>query len=425
MSDGTLSFSVAPREPPRRNIRLIIDPGGAKEREVVLEFGTHTVGAGKDATVLIDDPHVSRMHAQLIVSPAGVDIEDLGSSNGTWLNGVSVKSARISATTVVSIGRTAVRIEIGEKREPTGRFGDAVAGSDRMKQVFEFLEKLAATDLSVTLIGETGTGKDVLARALHAKSGRSHNAFVVFDCGAVAANLIESELFGHVKGAFTGAIADRKGAFEQASGGTIFLDEIGELPLELQPRLLRALEQRTVRRVGSTKDISVDVRVVAATNRDLESEVRAGKFRQDLYFRLNAAVVQVPPLRERLEDLPALVTAILKEQSRAMELADSAIDVLSSHDWPGNVRELKNAVASAAAFADGPALEARHFTMLNHKRRDPTLDRLPLGGRTLDALERAAIKQTLARLGGNKTQAAQALGIASSTLYEKIKKYGI
>jgi DNA-binding NtrC family response regulator len=244
-------------------------------------------------------------------------------------------------------------------------------------------------------------------------------------CAALPEQLLASELFGHEKGAFTGALERRIGRFEQANGGTIFLDEIGELPLELQPRLLRALEQRTVRRVGSTKDLAVDVRVVAATNRDLESEVRDGKFRQDLYFRLNAAVVQVPPLRERLDDIRPLVANILKDLGKPLELSESAVDVLSAHDWPGNVRELKNAVASAAAFADGPSLEARHFTMLNHKRRDPTLDRLPLGGRTLDALERAAIKQTLSRLGGNKTQAAQALGIASSTLYEKIKKYGI
>jgi DNA-binding NtrC family response regulator len=425
MSDGTLSFATPPRERPRREVRIVVDAGGPKERTVELELGTYTIGAGKDVNILIEDPHASRLHARLVVTPEGVDLEDLGSSNGTWLNGVSVKSARITTSTVVSIGRTAVRVELGEKREDTGRFGDAVGGSERMKTVFTFLEKLATTDLSVTLIGETGTGKDVLARALHQKSARGSAPFVVFDCGAVAANLIESELFGHVKGAFTGAIADRKGAFEQAHGGTIFLDEIGELPLELQPRLLRALEQRTVRRVGSTKDVSVDVRVVAATNRDLESEVRDGKFRQDLYFRLNAAVVQVPPLRERLDDLRPLVQTILKDQGKQLELSDSAVEVLSAHDWPGNVRELKNAVASAAAFADGPSLEARHFTMLNHKRRDPTLDRLPLGGRTLDALERAAIKQTLSRLGGNKTQAAQALGIASSTLYEKIKKYGI
>ncbi len=424
MSDPTLSFSSVPVPPARSATRLVLEPGSERERVFELKPGVTVVGSGKDADIRIEDPHVSRAHVKLVLAAGGIALEDLGSSNGTWVNGVKVKEAHLSVNAVIVLGRTTLRVDLEPERPRVG-FGDAVGSSPRMAEVFADLARLAPTDLSVTLLGETGTGKDVLARALHATSARARAPFVVFDCGAVAANLIESELFGHVKGAFTGAVAERKGAFEQAQGGTIFLDEIGELPLELQPRLLRALEQRTVRRVGGARDVAVDVRVIAATHRDLEAEVQAGKFRQDLFFRLNAAVISVPALRDRLEDLPVLVDAILRQAGSALRIDPGALEVLESHDWPGNVRELKNVIASAVAFADGPVLEARHFTRLTHKRRDASIDRLPLAGRTLDALERAAIKQTLARLGGNKTQAAQALGIAASTLYEKIKKYGI
>src|SRR5207245_7410418 len=202
-------------------------------------------------------------------------------------------------------------------------------------------------DLTVTLIGETGTGKDVVARAMHRESPRAKQAFVVFDCGAVAPNLIESELFGHEKGAFTGAVAERAGAFERAHGGTLFLDEVGELLLELQPKLLRALEHRAVRRVGGSEEIAVDVRIVAATNRNLEADVKAGKFREDLYFRLSVVTLQIPPLRERREDLPLLSRAILAQLGKAdLLVAPETMHVLESYDWPGNVRELRNVLAS-------------------------------------------------------------------------------
>jgi DNA-binding NtrC family response regulator len=422
--EGTLSFNSVAKKRHERRYRLAFESAQGSPRTMPLAHGIYTLGSAKDADVRIEDPHVSRAHLKLTVSPSGVNVEDLGSSNGTWINGVSIRSVMLTTSTGVTVGRTPLRIEIYEDEEPRN-FGDAVGECERMQGVFGHLKKLAPTDLSITLIGETGTGKDVLARAVHASSTRSKAPFVIFDCGAVAPTLIESELFGHVKGAFTGAIAERKGVFEQAHGGTVFLDEIGELPLELQPRLLRALEQRTVRRVGGAKDIAVDVRVIAATNRNLQKEVDAGKFRQDLYFRLNTALVEVPPLRDRLDDIAPMVEAMLREAGKPLAVADSALETLRAHDWPGNVRELKNVITSAAALADGPILEARHFASLHGKRRDQTLERLPLAGRTLDALERAAIKQTLSRLGGNKTQAAAALGIAASTLYEKIKKYGI
>jgi DNA-binding NtrC family response regulator len=297
-----------------------------------------------------------------------------------------------------------------------------------MHRVFDLLGRLSSTDVTVTLVGGTGTGKDVLANAVHAASSRADGPFVVFDCGAIAQNLAESELFGHERGSFTGAITSHTGAFERAHGGTLFLDEIGELPLDLQPRLLRVLESRRVRRVGGSSDRAVDVRVVAATNRDLASEVAAGQFRQDLYFRLAGAVVPVPPLRERIEDVGLLVPRLLEDLGHPDVLVtDETLDALRSHAWPGNVRELKNALACALAFLDGRVLEPRHLRFLAPAGTsdEPTLERLPLGGQTLQRIERAAIKQTLAQVGGNKSHAARALGIAVSTLYEKLKKHGL
>jgi len=295
-------------------------------------------------------------------------------------------------------------------------------GSRAMRQVFELLQPLARADVSVTLIGETGTGKDVLARIIHQQSPRVDSPFVVFDCGAVAANLAESELLGHERGAFTGALAVHEGAFERADGGTLFLDEIGELPLDLQTRLLRVLGNRCVRRVGGTIDRPVDVRIVAATNRDLQTEVDAGRFRRDLYFRLAAAVIQVPALRDRCEDMPTLVARLLEDLGRAeVDVTPAALALLCSRTWPGNVRELKNTLACAVAFLDGQTLEPRHLALLSAPDSKLTLDHLPLGGVRLDAIERVAIQQTLRQTGGNKVSAARLLGIAPSTLYEKLK----
>lgn len=293
-----------------------------------------------------------------------------------------------------------------------------------MQQATSVLERLAQAEVTVTLIGETGTGKDVLARNLHQKSRRVDGPFVVFDCGSVAANLAESELLGHERGAFTGATSAHTGAFERAHTGTLFLDEIGELPLDLQPRLLRVLENRSVRRVGGTVDRLVDVRVVAATNRDLQAEVAAGRFRQDLYFRLAAAVVQVPPLRERTEDIPLLVGRLLEDLGHPeLRVSDEAQRLLQSKEWPGNVRELKNTLACALAFLDTNVLEPRHLTSLRNEEGEAPLSRVSLCGQTLESIEREAIAQTMQRTKGNKAQAAQLLGIAVSTLYEKLKKY--
>jgi DNA-binding NtrC family response regulator len=313
--------------------------------------------------------------------------------------------------------------------EPIRSFGRLAARSAPMLEVFDTLKRFAQTDVTVAFFGETGAGKDVIAHVLHEESARANGPFVVFDCGAVAANLAESELLGHERGAFTGAVSAHPGAFERAHGGTLFLDEIGELPIELQPRLLRALESRKVRRVGGKIERRVDVRVICASNRDLRADTTTGKFREDLFFRLAVAVISVPPLRERLDDLPELVHGLLHDLGRGdLRLADAALSALRAHPWPGNVRELKNVLACAVPFVDQgvAALEAHHLKLLRPANDEESwLNGLPLGGQALERIERVAIRQTMAQADGNKMYAARSLGIAVSTLYEKLKKYGL
>jgi transcriptional regulator with PAS, ATPase and Fis domain len=258
---------------------------------------------------------------------------------------------------------------------------------------------------------------------VHAASPRGKKPFVVFDCAAVAPNLIESELFGHKKGAFTGASDSRDGAFVRATGGTLFLDEIGELSLELQPKLLRALEQRTVKPVGGDNDVPVDVRIIAATHRNLEQAVKDGRIRQDLFFRLSVVSVQVPALRHRLDDMPLLIETILMSLGKPVGLSPESMSILERYDWPGNVRELRNVVETAAAVCDAEQIEPKHLVFFKPRRRDPTVEKLPLAGKSLESIEKAAIQQTLEQCNGNKTRAAKILGISPSTLYEKVKKY--
>ena len=313
---------------------------------------------------------------------------------------------------------------VGGQSAPA-RFGRSVSRAPLMQQVFAALSRLAPMDLTITLVGETGTGKDVLAQAIHERSARAEAPFVVFDCGAVARNLAESELFGYERGSFTGASSAHAGAFERAHGGTLFLDEIGELPLVLQPRLLRALENRAVQRVGGKRYRSVDLRIIAATHRDLPALVAEKSFREDLFFRLTAAVIPVPPLRQRVEDLSLLVPALLSDLGRPeLEVSAETYAVLAAHHWPGNVRELKNALASASAFADATVLEPKHLIFMI-PAEPAKLDELRLGGQTLESLERVAIAQTLAKHGGDEHATAATLGVSLASLCEKLERFGI
>lgn len=333
------------------------------------------IGAAPDNDLVLEDSTVSRYHCVIRVEGDRFLVEDLDSTNGTFVDSVQVRAGFLRSGCSLWLGKTRLRFEAVDEDVPivpskASRFGEVLGAHPTMRTIYAILERVAPTDTTIVLEGETGTGKDVVARSVHQRSSRADGPFVVFDCSAVPRNLVESELFGHERGAFTGALATRRGLFEVAQGGTVFLDELGELPPDLQPRLLRVLEQREVKRVGGARPIKVDVRILAATNRRLEDEVRAGRFREDLYYRLSVVRLALPPLRERLDDVPLLAahfleTARFNRDAQGKKIVDrvgrSALQHLLTHDWPGNVRELVNALERAVRFADGAVIEAVHL----------------------------------------------------------------
>ncbi|HZO16270.1 MAG TPA: sigma 54-interacting transcriptional regulator, partial [Polyangiaceae bacterium] len=318
------------------------------------------VGSGDNAHVMVADEHVSRNHCELRLCPNGVLVRDLRSKNGTFVRGVRIEGAYLAPGEMVQIGDTQISVQV--VGPPTqielsraASFGDALGGTVVMRALFAKLERAAKSDETVLLTGESGTGKELLAHAIHERSPRRGGPFVVFDCSALSDAIFESELFGYVKGAFTGADAPRAGMLEAANGGTVFIDEIGELPLHLQPALLRAVESRHVRRLGSNEWVPFDARIVAATHRDLRQLVAEGSFRHDLYYRLCVVEAQVPSLRERKDDIALLVErflAILNPPRSLDDLPANALDLLKGHDWPGNVRELRNTVARLVLFPE-------------------------------------------------------------------------
>jgi len=305
---------------------------------------------------------------------------------------------------------------------------DVVGSSSAMRRVYDLVARVAPSDASVLIHGETGTGKELIARAIHSKSVRSDGPFVALNCAAVPANLIESELFGHARGAFTDAKSSREGLFVEANGGTIFLDEIGEMPVEVQPKLLRALQERKVRPLGSNAEVPFDARIVAATNRDLEIEVEEKRFREDLYYRINVVKIDLPPLRERGADVLAIAHHLLRRiaQGRNLTLSPQAAERLMSYDWPGNVRELENCMERAVALARFDQITTED---LPEKLRTHRSDRLVVSAEdaselvTLEELERRYIHRVLKMLGGNKSRAAQVLGLDRRTLYRKLDRY--
>jgi transcriptional regulator with GAF, ATPase, and Fis domain len=370
-----------------------------------------------------------------VLTPKGVEVRDLDSTNGTTLGGYRINSAFTTHGAVIGMGETQLAFEETSEsvREPLSRsrnFGPVLGQSDVMRRLFALAERVAATEATVLLEGETGTGKGLFAGAIHGASPRAAQPFVVVDCGALPRSLIESELFGHEKGAFTGAQSTRVGLFESASGGTVFLDEIGELPVDLQPKLLRVLENREVRRIGSAAPHPVDIRVIAATNRDLRRDVNAGAFRSDLWYRLNTFRLVVPPLRERLEDIPMLVASFHSQMVEDAEAAPAPelIAAMQRGSWPGNVRELRSAVERAIIF-DDPGAWSPDFGIESaggdSPDFDPTVTFRAAKLRAVGRWERTYLEELMRRADGNLSRAARAAKMDRGYLRDLLRRHGV
>ena len=341
-----------------REYTLVVEEGPDAGARALVSEGFQ-VGSDASSGLVLKDPAVSRHHVELSPRPDGVRVRDLGSKNGTFVAGLRVQDGVLSSGGTLSIGKSMLRVAVLEEDlgVPRARaaFEGLVGDSEVMRRLFGLLAAIAPTDASVLLLGETGTGKERVASAIHAASSRKRGPFRIVDCGALTATLVDSELFGHVRGAFTGAVADRVGALEAADGGTLFLDEVGELPLELQPRLLRFLESSTLKRVGGDRTRRVDVRIIAATHRELGAAVARGHFRQDLYFRLAVAELRLPALRERPEDVLPLARHFAAARAATLPpLTPELAARLAAHAWPGNLRELRNVVDRLLAGAVDP-----------------------------------------------------------------------
>ncbi len=428
---------------------LVVLNGGDRGAERQIGADAFRIGKSTENDLVLADDTVSRTHCEIVREKKGYLLRDLGSTNGTKVDGTRIKEVYLAPGALISVGKVEIRVKpYAERIEllPSERdsFGEAVGSTVAMREIFGLLERLAPTDATVLLGGESGTGKDVLARAIHQHSRREGKPFVVVDCGAVVGTLVESELFGHERGAFTGATATRQGAFELANGGTLFLDEIGELPLDLQPKLLRALEQRSFRRVGGNKEIRVDIRVIAASKRNLKMEVERGKFREDLYFRLAVVPVDVPPLRERRADVPRLVASLLDRFSRTtgrpMRIRPEVVEALRGHDWPGNVRELRNVIERAAYMADALGKDevlASHlpFAPAVTAEQGPSPEPPPPfddtrsyrenKARFEEEFERRYVAWLLAKHDGNISAAARAADMDRKYLHKLAKRHGL
>jgi len=430
-----------------RRARLTCTIGPERGRSWEFEQDMIKLGSLAGGDVVLTDDTVSRQHAEIVRSRHGLVLRDLGSTNGTFVGPMRIREVFLQPGMRFKLGRSEFLYDSRDEVidiEPSeqARFEGLVGGSVAMRQVFGILDRIAPTDLTVLITGETGTGKELASRAVHERSRRAGGPFIVFDCGAAPENLIESELFGHRRGAFTGAIEARPGVFELSDAGTIFLDEIGELPLDLQPKLLRVLEQREVRRIGENRVRRVSVRVVCATNRNLRDEVAAGRFREDLYYRLAVVEVTLPPLRERISDLPLLINHLLSSAAHnrgVTELSPGVQSIFESYRWPGNVRELQNVIERALPFCDGAeitiealpdALRGRPRTAVPPTRSPAPVDAssLPFKDakeRLIEAFERQYLVDLLERHAGNVSRAARTARMDRKSITRLMKKHGI
>ena len=425
-----------------RKTKLLVVSGQLQGREFIIAKDLFTLGSGAHNDLVLNDTTISKRHCEISVDGDGYQIRDLESTNGTIIQGVKVSSAFLTPGAEIQLGKTRlVFCPLAESNDiPLSRnenFGTMIGRSMAMRRIFYLAETYAPTEATVMITGETGTGKDILAEEIHRHSPRRDKPFIVIDCAAMAKDLIESELFGHVKGAFTSANADREGAFELADGGTVFLDEIGDLSPDLQPKLLRVLEKREIRRVGENRIRKINVRIICATNRMLAVEVNEGRFREDLYYRLSVLQMELPPLRRRRDDVPLLLKKFLVDLHgpTAMDSIadfDRTMDVLKRHDWPGNVRELRNLI-EVAFYSSHRPLDLSTFLSLGrlHAGRKPEAEASyatdkpfkDAKNELIEGFEKAYLQDLLARNSSNISKSAREAGIERAYLQRLIKKY--
>jgi DNA-binding NtrC family response regulator len=417
----------------RHGLAVVAGPASGVRR--LIDADELRIGKAADNDLCLPDPTVSRFHCVVESTARGVMLRDLGSSNGTRVGGCWVESAYLAPDVPIQIGSSIMQLFVAQGGEPPpapAQSGPRVLGtSPAIQRVVALLPRLARAGVTILLEGETGTGKSMIAELVHRMGPRASGRFAVVDCGALPPSLIESELFGHERGAFTGASERHIGMLEAAEGGTLFLDEIGELPLEVQPRLLRALEERTIRRVGSTKSVNLDVQIIAATNRDLREAVGKGQFRADLYYRLDAVRLTMPPLRQRPEDIAALVEHFCRRTRADVppDLVERMKMDFVSRPWPGNVRELRNAVERAVLLDDltGDATVVQRMPD-PEPIADPTSFAVPFSAAkslAVERWERGYLAALMRQAGGNVSQAARLAQVDRSHLRDLLRRYSI
>lgn len=432
-----LSTPIETIKAPRFSVSVVKGP--AKGEELSWDSPVLRAGSSPDNDLVLDDETVSRFHFRIQLDPRGYRIKDLGSKNGICIDSLAVTDAYLPPSCKIVLGDTVIRYK--QERETRdiefakgNRLCDLVGASSQMRHLFALIQRVANTEATILVEGESGTGKELTARALHDLSGRANQPFVILDCSAIPESIIESELFGHLKGAFTGAVTSRQGAVDNASGGTLFLDEIGELPLPLQGRVLRFIEAREIKPVGADRSKKVDVRIVAATNKNLKEEVGKGMFRQDLYYRLAVMKLRLPPLRERPEDIEPLVEHFLEyfsaRDGRQYTVPHNFMSPLFSYQFPGNVREMRNMIERACLLSEGVELEVEiptrtkqvdadllgfdHLLTLPYKDAKETL---------VSSFEERYWQGLLEKCANNISEAARRGGIHRKSLEYLIKKF--
>jgi transcriptional regulator with PAS, ATPase and Fis domain len=411
-------------EGPDKGLKKMIPPHGL------------VVGKARDCSFMLTDSTVSARHFRVLPSDLGFVVQDLGSRNGTWFHGARVHEICVGRKESFKAGRSALRLELLDRHQEyalsqSSCFGQMLGSSVAMRQAFALLERASQTDATLLIEGESGTGKDLAAETVHLYSARKDGPFIVVDCGGMQSNLVESQLFGHCKGAFTGADVDRIGAFEAAEGGTVFLDEIGELDPSLQPKLLRVLEKKQIQRLGETTYRPVDVRVIAATNRDLDSDVSSGQFRKDLFYRLSVLRVYLPALRDRPDDIPAIAGTIIQQLKPDAELrdvlSDQVLAMILRHDWPGNVRELRNYLERLLIFPEWTATDKGKGQRIQSLGPLRKIDLPYFNARDMfvEHFEKEYVEELLDDCRGVISHAAEKARISRNTLYRLMSKYSI